>query len=271
MRLVQRDSDALVLRKRWRMAKAGERAYFAQIGSDGVAYSLNKPFSAGRDVSGLLHDIAAVYSLLPDNPKLKILDLGCGTGWTSAFFAQSGHDVVGADIAPEAIEAAKAHNQHLDNLEFICSDYDELGNVGEFDVVVFFDSLHHSENEMDGLLAAYRALKPGGKIILCEPGNGHSKSSWSIEAVQKYGVNERDMPPKLSTKQLKRAGFADVRVYAYPAKAHRALYYQGSGNKAVRLLRSNAFMRGVAVMMLTTFLRSGHGIVEAVKPAKVAA
>src|SRR4051812_16979192 len=107
------------------MAKAGERAYFKKIGQAGIEHSLYKPFSNGVTIGGLLHDIAAVYSLLPrPGESLKILDLGCGTGWTSSFYAQSGHDVTGVDIAPEAVEAAQKHFKHLPNLKFVCSDYD---------------------------------------------------------------------------------------------------------------------------------------------------
>src|SRR5438445_324063 len=99
------------------MAKAGERAYFKAIGKEGIEHSLYKPFSNGITIGGLLHDIAAVYSLLP-NPGVsqKILDLGCGTGWTSHFYAQSGHDVVGVDISKEAIAAAKKQLGHISNL-----------------------------------------------------------------------------------------------------------------------------------------------------------
>jgi len=133
-----------------------------------------------------------------------------------------------------------------------------------FDVVVFFDSLHHAEDELDSLTAAYKALKPGGKIIVCEPGRGHAKSPASIEAVKKYGVNERDMPPMLSKKQLKTAGFTHIKTYAYPALVHRALYKESSG-RLTKLLRSNALTRGLTAGLLASIAKPWHGIVTATK------
>lgn len=250
------------------MAKIGEKEYFKKIGKEGVEHSLKKPFSNGVTIGGLLHDIAAVYSLFPEHttPK-KILDLGCGTGWTSNFYAQSGHDVVGVDIAKEAIAAAKKHFKGLSNLKFVCSDYDKLPYKNEFDIAIFFDALHHSVDERDGLRAAFKALKPGGKIIICEPGLGHSKNPVSIHAVKTYGVNERDMPPKLSRKQLSAVGFVRLKTYAYPAMVHRALYNE-SNKGLTKILRSSSLLRGLTVGLLSTAAKPWHGIVTAIKPVQ---
>lgn len=249
------------------MAKSGERSYFKKIGKDAVEHSAHKPFSNGVTIGSLLHDIAAVFSLFPNKGQpIRVLDLGCGTGWTSGFFARAGHEVVGVDIAPEAVERAeKFFKAEKLNLSFKCSDYDKLPYKNEFDVVVFFDALHHSIDEKDGLRAAYRALKPGGKIILCEPGTGHSKHPQSIYAVETYGVNERDMPPKLSKQGLKSVGFIGTKTYAYPAAVHRALYNKGESG-VTKLLRLNFLTRAVTVFLLSSALLRNHGIVEAHKP-----
>lgn len=245
------------------MAKAGERKYFKAIGQDGLEFTLAKPFSDPGNLGGLLSDIAAVFSLLPE-PPAKVLDLGCGSGWTSNFYAQAGYEVVGVDIAKEAVAAATERfvKPNL-KLSYRHADYDKLGFKNEFDAAVFFDSLHHAEDELDGITAAYNALKPGGIIILCEPGKGHSTSPSSIEAVKKYGVNERDMPPKLSKKALAKAGFKNAKVYAYPALIHRASYKQFAGK---RRSLNRSFARGLVSFGLTTFMKSNHGIVIARKP-----
>lgn len=246
------------------MVKSGEKQYFKKIGKEGVELSVKKPFSDRANTGSLLHDIAAVFSLLPDEPeRLKIIDLGCGTGWTSSFYAQAGHDVVGVDIAPEAIETAKKAFAQYKNLSFVCRDYDKLIYRDEFDVAIFFDSLHHSEDERDGLIAAYRALKPGGTIIICEPGFGHSNTESSRMAVELYNVNERDMPPKLSTKQLKACGFTNLKTFGYPAMIHRALYGRAVGK--AKLFRLNHLMRGVTTGALATVARPWHGIVTGKK------
>ncbi len=245
------------------MAKQGEREYFEKIGKDGVAFTLHKPFSDPNNIGALLHDIGAVLSLLPQ-PPAKILDLGCGSGWTSSFYAKTGYNVTGVDIAPDAVYAAQKHFADIPNLQFVSKDYDEIKYKGVYDAVIFFDSLHHAESEAAALSAAYRALKPGGLLIACEPGVGHSKSPSSIEAVEKYGVNEKDMPPKLLKKFLKEAGFASIHTYAYPAITHRALYKQRGG--VVGKLRGIALIRGATVGYMATLARQNHGIVVGYKP-----
>lgn len=246
------------------MAKAGEKTYFKAIGQDGMDFTLRKPFSDPGNVGSLLHDIAAVFSLMPLPPPAKVLDLGVGSGWTSSFYARAGYDVTGLDIAPEAIEAAKTYFcQPTLKLQYAVADYDNMHYSNIFDVAVFFDSLHHAEDEVVALKAAYKALKPGGYLIACEPGHGHSKSPSSIEAVAKYGVNERDMPPSLLVTQAHRVGFHDARIYAYPAMAHRALYKTYS--EGIKQLFNNPLARASRAFSLA-LLRNQHGIVVAKKP-----
>lgn len=247
------------------MAKQGEREYFKKIGKDGVAFTLHKPFSDPNNVGSLLHDIAAVMSLLPP-PPARIIDLGCGSGWTSSFYARAGYEVVGVDIAPDAVRAAKKHFKDIQNLSFVSKDYDEIKYKGNFDAAIFFDSLHHAESEVAALSAAYRALKPGGTLIACEPGVGHSKSPSSIEAVKKYGVNEKDMPPKLLKKFMREAKFTAIKTYAYPAITHRALYKNRKG--LIGKIRNSAVIRGLTTGYLATFARRDHGIVVAQKPTE---
>jgi len=123
------------------MPKQGEIDYLRNIGPEGITHSVNKPFSdalCGR----YLMEIGAIMTLLPP-PPARLLDLGCGTGWTSLFFARRSFDVVGQDIAPDAIEYACSQKKHqkIRNLEFIVSDYEDLSFKEEFDCAVFFDSL----------------------------------------------------------------------------------------------------------------------------------
>jgi len=245
------------------VAKAGEITYFKEIGQSGMDFTLAKPFSDPANTGSLLHDIAAVFSLLPP-PPARILDLGCGSGWTSAFYARAGYEVVGVDIAPEAIEAAKKHFADVPGLTFVAGDYDALPYADEFDAAVFFDSLHHAEDECVALKAAWKALKSKGRLVACEPGVGHSKTAKSIEAMEKYGVNERDMPPKLLRKQLKKVGFGSIKTYAYPAIAHRVLYVNRPSSLVGRL-RNSALGRSMTIAALATALRRNHGIVVAYK------
>src|SRR5687768_5594466 len=52
--------------------------------------------------------------LLASNPKPILLDIGCGNGWVSIYFAQRGITVEGIDSAPTAIAEAKAEAEKED-------------------------------------------------------------------------------------------------------------------------------------------------------------
>ena len=147
------------------MAKAGEKTYFGAIGKESAYSSLNKPFIGG-DTGPLFAQIGTVATLLPGGP-IRLLDLGVGTGWTSLFFARMGYDVTAQDISDEAIALAKKYqkSEYGKPVKFIASDYESMGYKNEFDCAVFFDSLHHAEDEVAALKSVYKALKSGGKLV----------------------------------------------------------------------------------------------------------
>lgn len=203
------------------MAKQDEVEYAWRMSAEHAA---NKPFSDG-DCGRNLIRLGTLFTLLPP-PPARLLDLGCGTGWTSRFFARAGYAVVGVDIAPEMIRLATEGRDadRAANLSFAVSDYENLAYRDEFDCAVFFDSLHHADDERLAVRRAFEALKPGGVCLADEPGEGHSRSEDSLAAVAKYGVTEKDMPPAHVVALGREAGFAAFRVFPHAHELERAVY-----------------------------------------------
>src|SRR5439155_8666681 len=199
-------------------------------------------------------EIGAVLALLPA-PPARVLDLGCGTGWTSLFFAKSGHEVTGVDIAPDMIRHAleRRDREEQINLHFLTADYEDLDAAATFDAVVFFDSLHHAVDESAALRCAYRALKPGGVCVASEPGFLHSRSAVAQEAVRKYDVTEKKMPPPKILHLARRIGFRDFQVFPHAARLHREVFrrpeltYRQPG-RAVRVLKLGARLAAGPIM-----------------------
>jgi len=179
------------------LSKQGEIDYLKNIGEAGAEHAANKPFS-DADCGVYLVQIGVVMSLLPP-PPAKLLDLGCGTGWTSRFLARHGYEVTGVDISQDMIACAERmrREENVGNLRFLVHDFELPGFAGEFDCALFFSALHHTEDEEAALRGVHRALKPGGVCLVYEPGTGHAAAPASRDAVERYGVTERDMPPSL--------------------------------------------------------------------------
>lgn len=231
------------------MPKQGEIDYLRNIGEAGLAHAAGKPFS-DAGCAQMLVDIGIVMQLLPPPPS-RILDLGCGTGWTSLFLARRGHEVTGQDIAPDMIAAAEAarDREALANLRFVSSDYESLAFDGEFDGALFFDSLHHAVDEEAALAGAYRALRPGGVLVTHEPGEGHAASPATQAAVARYGVTEKDMPPRHIVAVGRRVGFSAGRILVNSERLVRLGMGIGETGLLGRLARHRAAQPLVAAAM----------------------
>lgn len=239
------------------MATQGELNYFNRIGAAGMRHATHKPWS--DEQCGLyLMELGAMIALMPDTGRL--LDMGCGTGWTSVLFARKGYDVVGQDLVREAVEAGRElkRTNGLDNLEFVESDYESLAFENEFDVVVFFDCLHHAVDEVSALASAYRALKPGGICITSEPGIGHARRSAALAA--EFDVTERDMHPAKIIRAAKKCGFRRWSVHPHASYLYIALYRRTRPGLIGKLQRIPG-MRSLIAVCCILFSKHAAGIV----------
>ncbi len=248
------------------MTKDGEINYIKKIGKNGIKYAIEKPFS-DIDSGGLLTEIGAIFSILPNPPK-KILDIGCGTGWTSRFLAKRGYDVIGIDISPDMIKYAniKKDEEKIENLNFFIKDYENISFNNEFDCVIFFDSLHHSDNEKKAIENAYNALRPGGVCLISEPGRGHKNTKTAIDVMEKYGVNEKDMPPNLLLKYGEKIGFKKFKIYPKPKFVNTLLYskedkFLWMNSKFFEKIFKIKFIKNFAVFFAIMFKKYYYGIV----------
>jgi SAM-dependent methyltransferase len=101
-------------------------------------------------------------------PQDKIIDLACGKGRHSVRLNEKGLDVTGLDLSPQNIEAARQHeNEHL---HFYVHDMREVFVEDKFDYVLnMFTSFGYFATEQENqqaIIAAARALKPGGKLMI---------------------------------------------------------------------------------------------------------
>ncbi|MDD4026638.1 MAG: class I SAM-dependent methyltransferase [Candidatus Shapirobacteria bacterium] len=108
-----------------------------------------------------------IESLLP--PKGSILDVGCGYGFTSIFFALKNkkRQIFGSEIESKRVLLAKKVSKSISNISFETSDLINK-NKSKFDVVLAIDLLHHINfsQKKTFLKDASLKLKPKGLLII---------------------------------------------------------------------------------------------------------
>jgi ubiquinone/menaquinone biosynthesis C-methylase UbiE len=110
------------------------------------------------------------------NKKLKLLDVGCGTGKNAETFAQFG-EVYGVDFSSDALKFCKKRG--LTNVKKADVEKKIPYPTNTFDVITLLDVLEHIE-EAPSLKEIYRVLKPGGYLLVTVPAFKWLWSNWDV-------------------------------------------------------------------------------------------
>lgn len=115
---------------------------------------------------------AVLDRVLPDLAGRNVLDVGCGTGRMTRYAASRGATVKGIDFASRPIEIAKRASSSANPTYAVQSIFD-LDDREQYDLVLSWGSVTvaaRNRSELaDALGRMYRALRPGGEILLLEP------------------------------------------------------------------------------------------------------
>ncbi len=113
----------------------------------------------------LLHFVSGVFPPQGQPPYTRLLDIGCGSGWSTLAFAEAGYDSTGIDLNPAAFEPPAHERCQL-----------RQGSATEvpfppdsFDVVVCYQCLEHVPAPSRALDEMARVCRPGGVIAIVGP------------------------------------------------------------------------------------------------------
>lgn len=154
--------------------------------------------------------------------KIKILDLGCGTGILSKHILSLNPNVniYGVDISPKAIAIAKKNLKKFRNAKFTVGDTGVLPYKDNFFDIVAGNSILHHISLDEAIPEIIRVCKNGSKVWFSEPNYLNpqiliQKNVPFIKSLMQDSEDERAFFKWEMSKELKRYDFKDIKVRPY--------------------------------------------------------
>lgn len=160
------------------------------------------------DPSSLLGlDLGGSHTQLAEHPLVKsarqVLDIGCGTGWSSLDLARRGHAVVAFDPCVANMRRAKRYAiSQGQQIEYMVAALGYLAfKPGTFDALFALHSIHHVPNLRTVMSSARDWLRVGGAIAVDE----HIQNNPMMLSVsgQTQAWAQAEVYPKARTLDLK--------------------------------------------------------------------
>jgi predicted O-methyltransferase YrrM len=168
-------------------------------------------------------------------PPARIIDVACGTGWSSIAMAQAYPkiNVLGVDLDHDAINAARKSAEQAgvaDRVTFSVADATDLDGAGRYDLVTVFEALHDMSRPVDVLSAARRMLSEDGTLVVADglvaeefmvPASPRERTEygWSVVSCLPGAMGDPQtaatgavMRPSVLRQYALQAGFGEVEV-----------------------------------------------------------
>jgi ubiquinone/menaquinone biosynthesis C-methylase UbiE/DNA-binding transcriptional ArsR family regulator len=197
--LREHDADLVNLRRVLARREEQAQVYFNQ-----VAGRFDRSYGPGRSWQAFGH------LLLRMLPPLEVADLGSGEGLLSELLARRCKRVIAVDNSEKmvAFGARKAKENGIANLEFRQGDLQNPPiDPGSVDLAILSQALHHAEEPAKAVAAAFRLLKPGGRIMILDLVKHGFEQATELYGDRWLGFAESDLH-----KWLEAAGFTDIEI-----------------------------------------------------------
>ena len=181
----------------------------------------------------------------------RVLEVGCGAGIDLARFSKGGAEVTGVDVAPAAVELARANfSQQALRGEFQVASGEQLPFPDDtFDLVFAHGVVQYTADPQRLVDECRRVLKPGGEAVF----QVYNRVSWlnALSKLMKVGLEHEDAPVllKFSAGEFRRllCGFSAVSIVPerFPVKSRLHGGWKGALYNGVFVGTFNALPRAL--------------------------
>jgi trans-aconitate 2-methyltransferase len=134
--------------------------------------------------------VELIFERLKLGPNENIVDLGCGTGEHMIELARRspGGSATGIDSSPAMIDSAlklraKLAPELRDRVAFVRDDLRNFSAVNVYTVIFSNAALQWTSDQRPVFAACFKALKPGGRLVVQMPANGHETAQVALRAL----------------------------------------------------------------------------------------
>ena len=175
------------------------REYFNRL-----AGKFGRNYCPGRTWRGLSQMLLAFF------PRAVVADLGAGEGTLSQMLARRAERVIAVDNSERMVEFGRgvARDNGVANLEYRLGDIERPPIEAEsVDIALFSQALHHAAKPSRAVAAAWRILKPGGRIAILDLLSHSVEEAHELYADLWLGFSEIEI-----FSMLEQAGFGGIDI-----------------------------------------------------------
>ena len=160
-----------------------------------------------------------LWALQTDVPALRnFLEIGCGTGFVISAVSKQFPEarLAGSEYFEEGLQFAR---DRLPKATFTQMDARAIPHDSEFDAIGAFDVIEHIETDEVVLGQIFKALRPGGIMIVTVP-----QHPWMWSVIDEYACHVRRYTAKELHQKVEQAGFEIVRSTSFVTTLLPAMY-----------------------------------------------
>lgn len=146
-----------------------------------------------------------------------LLEVGCGTGYVLSGLRRTFPALRLTGLEPGA-EGLAIARERLPDVPLVAGDARQLGYEGAFDVVCAFDVLEHVDEDAAVLAGLFRAVRPGGGLLVTVP-----QHAWLWSAADDHAGHRHRYARRALADLVERAGFRVLRTTSFVSLSLPAL------------------------------------------------